>query len=169
MSVACVPASVGVGAAYIPEYHRVLVTTDFSELGNHAVPSAYSVVPHGGVVRLVHVVPPFEGPKRLFGHYEGKRLTKRGYEKFLDDLSGKLRALVPEEATRRGIQTEVAVLQGRDAATTICQEGERFGADLICMGTHGRSGLVAAAVGSIAQKVISHSCRPVLVVRSPPP
>lgn len=169
MSVACVPTSARVGGVYIPQYHRVLVSTDFSELGNHALPSAYSVLSHGGGVRLVHVVPPFEGPRRLFGHYKGKRLTKRSYAKLLADLRAKLQALVPEEATALGVETEFAVLQGRDIATTICQEAERFGADLICIGTHGRSGLVAAAIGSVAQKVISHSRRPVLVVRSPPP
>jgi nucleotide-binding universal stress UspA family protein len=167
MSVACVPSRVGLRVAHIPEYHRVLVGTDLSELGNHAVPSAYSVLSHGGLVRLVHVVPLFEPANRLFAHPE-KRLTKRSYEMRLERLSEKLRSLVPDEATARGIMTEVAVAQGRDAAAAVCEEAERFGADIICIGSHGHSGFAATVLGSVAQKIISRTRRPVLVVRPPP-
>ena len=168
ISVACVPVSAAKAVAHIPEYHRVLVATDLSALSNHTISSAYSVLFHGGVVRLVHVVPPFSAAKRLIEPKGRKGFTRRGYQKLVDDLSRKLCSLVPEEATESGIQTDVAVLQSRDAADTICQDAERFGANLICIGSHGRSGLAAAALGSVAQKVISHSRRPVLVVRGPP-
>ena len=167
MSVACVPAGPPNGTAHIPKYFRVLVATDFSQLGNHAVPSAYSVLFHGGVVRLLHVVPRFGSSKQFASVDRRKGFTKRGYQKLLDDLSRRLRSFVPEEATARGIKTDIGVVQGGDAATAISQEAERFGADLICIGSHGRSGLAAAALGSVAQKVISHSRRPVLVVRAP--
>jgi nucleotide-binding universal stress UspA family protein len=39
--------------------------------------------------------------------------------------------------------------------------------DLIVMGTHGRSGLKHALVGSVAEKTVRHAPCPVLVVRSP--
>ena len=38
-------------------------------------------------------------------------------------------------------------------------------ADLISIGSHGHSSLLAAAMGSVAHAVIARSCRPVLVVR----
>jgi nucleotide-binding universal stress UspA family protein len=39
---------------------------------------------------------------------------------------------------------------------------------LVCIGSHGHSGLVAAMLGSVAQKVVARSRRPVLVVRMSP-
>ena len=60
------------------------------------------------------------------------------------------------------------MLEGSDAATTVCQEAERFGADLICIGSHAHAGLTAEVLGSVAQKVVAHSRKPVLVVRMPP-
>ena len=170
MNVACVPASFGasMSVAPIPEFHRVLVTTNFSERGNHAIPFAYSALAHGGTVRLVHVMPPVEVLSPLVPHYARKTRTRKNHAKLAQELTARLRALIPQEATERGIRSDVAVLEGSDAATSVCQEAERFGADFICIGSHGHAGLAAAVLGSVAQKVVAHSRKPVLVVRMPP-
>ena len=164
MNVACVPAAFGASTstAPIPEFHRVLVTTDFSERGNHAIPFAYSTLAHGGTVRLVHVVPSLELPAP-----DHQRRTKKRPATPAAELTTRLNSLIPQEATEGGIRTEVAVLEGRDPATTVCQEAERFSADLICLGSHGHSGLTAVVLGSVAQQVISQSRKPVLIVRMP--
>jgi len=170
MNVACVPASFGAitSTAPVPEFKRVLVTTDFSERGNHAVPFAYSALGDGGTVRLVHVMPPCKFPSPLEQHHARKTRTKKDHAKLAGELAARLRSLIPQEATERSFRSEVAVMEGRDAATTVCQEAERFGADLICIGSHGRSGLAAAVMGSVAQQVVSRSRKPVLIVRMPP-
>jgi nucleotide-binding universal stress UspA family protein len=41
---------------------------------------------------------------------------------------------------------------------------ERAGAQVICMGSHGRSGLSAALTGSVAHAVLKRSPIPVLLV-----
>ncbi|MEO1574591.1 MAG: universal stress protein [Pseudomonadota bacterium] len=51
------------------------------------------------------------------------------------------------------------------AATTICGYAEEIGADLIVMGSHGRTGLKAALLGSVSLGVLSRAERPVLIVR----
>ena len=170
MNVACVPASFGASTSTAPisEFHRVLVTTDFSERANHAIPFAYSALSHGGTVRLVHVMPPFEFPGPLVPQYARKTRTKKDHAKLAGELTTRLRALIPQEATERSIRSDTVVLEGGDTATTVCQEAERFGADLICIGSHGHAGLAAAVLGSVAQKVVAHSRKPVLVVRMPP-
>lgn len=170
MNVVCVPGSYGASTsmAPIPEFHRVLVTTDFSERANYAIPFAYSSLGHGGTVRLVHLIPPFELPSPLMPHYERKTPTRKNQAKLAGDATARLRSLIPREAGERGIRTEVAVLEGSDTAEIVCQEAERFGADLICLGSHGHSALVGAVLGSVAQKVVSHSRKPVLIVRMPP-
>lgn len=50
------------------------------------------------------------------------------------------------------------------AGETICDEAGRIGADLIVMATHGRSALGRMWLGSVADHVVRHSTRPVLLV-----
>jgi nucleotide-binding universal stress UspA family protein len=112
-------------------------------------------------------MPPFGFPGLLVPHYARKTRTKKDHAKLAGELTTRLRSLIPQEATERGLRSDTVVLEGRDAATTVCQEVERFGADLICIGSHGHSGLAAAVLGSVAQKVVSNSRKPLLVVRMP--
>nr|WP_053066827.1 universal stress protein [Archangium gephyra] len=76
-----------------------------------------------------------------------------------------LRGLIPPEAAVRGISTRVEVVHGRKVSEAINQAAERLSCDVICLATHGRSGLSKALVGSVAQEVLQASTRPVLLVR----
>ncbi len=49
--------------------------------------------------------------------------------------------------------------------TGILEAGREIGADLIVMGTHGRTGLAHIFFGSVAEYVVRHSRIPVLTVR----
>ena len=69
----------------------------------------------------------------------------------------------PRAESRR----RVAVIEESDIAKAIRQEAERFGAHLVCIGSHGRSGLAKAVLGSVAQSLMAQSPRPVLVIRKP--
>ena len=152
----------------IPEFKRVLVTTDFSAVGDRAVPFAYAALPRGGSVKLIHVVPPWELPGPLVTRYQPKRLTRKQQKQLAAGSLRKLRALIPGEAAARGITTETEVIEQHDVPAAIGQAAEGFAADLICLGSHGRSRLRKALLGSVAQKVMAHCTRPVLVVRTPP-
>jgi nucleotide-binding universal stress UspA family protein len=158
MSVACVPASraADAGSERIPTIERVLVATDFSSLGNRAIPFAYSTLERGGVACLLHVLEP-------------TRSARKARDANIRQIEKQLRALIPSEAEVRRIVTQVEVVEGDKPATAICQAAERFGADLICISSHGRTGLSRAILGSVAQDVMARSHRPVLVVRPPPP
>ena len=79
----------------------------------------------------------------------------------------RLRAQVATDAVARGIQTEIAVIEESDIAKAIRQEAEWFGAHLVCIGSHGRSRLAKAVLGSVAQSLLAESPRPMLVVRRP--
>jgi nucleotide-binding universal stress UspA family protein len=52
-----------------------------------------------------------------------------------------------------------------DPATQILRAIEAFAADLVVMGTHGRKGVKHLLLGSVAEKVVRESPRPVLTVR----
>ena len=171
MSVACVPTPdrLATGPGPLPRLQRVLATTDFSALGDRAIPYACAALPPGGVVKLVHVIPPWELPGPLVPHYQPRRLTEKQHHQLAADSLKKLRALVPPEAEARGMTIEVEVIEHRDVPKAIDQAAERFGADLICLGSHGRGGLSKALFGSVAQAVMTHSLRPMLVIRPPAP
>jgi nucleotide-binding universal stress UspA family protein len=79
-----------------------------------------------------------------------------------------LAASILEPAAKRaraaGVPVEMQVLQGA-AARAIADGARRNSSVLIMMGTHGRSGIARAALGSVAAAVIQHARLPVMVVR----
>jgi nucleotide-binding universal stress UspA family protein len=58
------------------------------------------------------------------------------------------------------------VIEHRHPAKTICDEAERFGADVVCLASHGLSGS-KAIFGSVTTAVLKDLRRPFLVVRRP--
>ncbi len=165
MSVACVPGRKGNAAdARLPSIRRVLVATDFSKVGNGAVPHACSLLRDGGTVILLHVTSPVVAPSSL--SLETTE-TRQEHAARLEEASAALRALIPSEAAGRGVTSEVAVIEHDDPGAAICQAAERSAADVICIGSRGRAGLSAALLGSTAQEVMAQSRRPLLLVRPP--
>lgn len=65
---------------------------------------------------------------------------------------------------RRYPQVKTLIREG-SPRQMILQTAERVGADLIVMGTHGRTGLAHAVFGSVAEHVVRHADVPVLTVR----
>lgn len=63
-------------------------------------------------------------------------------------------AMAVEVVAMPGIPSEIIV-----------QQAEELGADLVAMGTHGRSGVAHLLLGSTAQRVVQHAPCPVLTVR----
>jgi nucleotide-binding universal stress UspA family protein len=67
---------------------------------------------------------------------------------------------------RPGLAIEYRLEYG-DPATVILQTAQDIGADLIVMGTHGRTGLRRLLMGSVAERVVRKASCPVLTVRTP--
>src|SRR5207253_4081305 len=66
-----------------------------------------------------------------------------------------------------GVAAEPDVRDG-DPGSQIVEAAKEFAADLIVMGTRGRSGLERLLVGSVARKVLHHAPCSVLVVGATP-
>jgi len=164
-SVVCVPAPVSPQRRPTPQIRSVLAATDFSPLGDAAVPMAYAAVGPGGTVHLVHVVkapPPSLAPHDIFSAEQAAEQAVGEHEVVARRLLG----LVPDDVTARAKNTEIHVLESDDPAKAICQAAERLGVDLLCLGTHGHSGVAQVLLGSVAQGVLAHSTRPVLITRA---
>jgi nucleotide-binding universal stress UspA family protein len=63
-----------------------------------------------------------------------------------------------------GLQGDSVIVEGTPFQTIIDTAKDK-GADLIVMGTHGRTGLTLALMGSVAEKVVRLAPCPVLVTR----
>jgi len=155
--VAVVPPAKDQESATIPKLDRVLVATDFSDLGNKAAPYGCAILRRGGTLKLIHVVEPSGGAE--------VNPTKPRPGKGNPKLLSQLRSLVPVDATE-SFDVQEEVIQSADIGLAIAQEAERFRADAICIGSHGRSGLAKTFLGSVAHSVMTQSRRPVLIVRT---
>jgi nucleotide-binding universal stress UspA family protein len=142
-SVVCVPPHAVVVTQTVPVLQQALVATDLSQFANRAVPYAFALTQPGGEVHLLHVV-------------------KEDAELDEAELVRQLGALTPAGATQA---VRAHVVRGEDPAITIAQCAARFGVDVICIASHGRSGLTRALVGSVADRLLRVTRLPVLVLR----
>lgn len=145
----------------IPAIHQVLVATDLSESGHRAIEHGCSLLSDGGTLHLVHVVsPPRVLPVQAL---LGSKSESEADRRVRDAMDERLRQIVPAWAARLNISAMTHVVAG-DVAEEICGLANRLGVDVVCVGTHGRTGVAAALLGSVARAVIATSTRPVLVV-----
>lgn len=156
----------------IPRYRKVLVTTDFSPLGNAAVPHAYAILAErGGTVVLCHVTEVHGPPNPLYAHYSPwSALSGQERAELRRTMLGSLEALVPEEARAEGIvTTEVRVIETPLLVhEAVCREAAELNVDLIVMASHGHSGMARLLLGSVTEHVVRSADRPILIVRSRP-
>ncbi len=159
ISVACVPTAPAsrMAGPHMRKCLRVLVAVDLDEPHGFAAAYGYSIVNPGGTVRLVYNIP----------RIRQQPTDKLESAQLVGASEAKLRMLAPEKADAPDITTEVEVTENRETAEAICAAAERFGADIICIGSHTRPGFSAKVLGSVALAVLQTSRRPVLVVWPP--
>jgi nucleotide-binding universal stress UspA family protein len=143
-----------------PRIFTVLAATDLSPVGNRAVPFAYSLLTRGGVVELCHVHERTL-PSPAFAYDSSVGALDESHR---TEIERALRALVPADAESLGISTHITIVDGGRPGEAIVQAAERLRVDAIALGSHGRGGLARALVGSVAETVLRHTHRPVLVV-----
>jgi nucleotide-binding universal stress UspA family protein len=85
----------------------------------------------------------------------------------LDALEGDAKSLVRDAVARvqTTIDPQTAVDSGQPIEA-IVQYASTHGCDIIVMGSHGRSGIQRALLGSVAEGVVRHANVPVLIDRS---
>ncbi len=140
-----------------PDLKKILLAYDGSEPARKALSYACKIAKLcGGTVRAVYVVSvPIALEGALFVNVE-KALREHGEELLAEAKK--------EAAERYGIEIETIVLTGHPA-DKIIEEAERWGADLIVMGTRGLSGFKRLLLGSVSDAVAKHAPCPVLLVR----
>ena len=141
---------------------KILLPVDGSSASHAAVEEiTQRPWPTPSVVRVICAVPPYVPPAVEFVPAAAT----------LDDIQQQEKAeaeRLAREAGERiaspGLSVETVVRDG-DPRTAIVKEAEEWGADLIMMGSHGRTGLTRLLLGSVAQAVVAHAPCSVEVVR----
>lgn len=144
-------------------YETILIPTDGSETANAAAVHGLDIASRYDAT--VHALAVIDTAELLeLGYFGGDRSD---FEDTIEPLEEKARDAVDEikdRAGREGVKTIGVVRQGAPFETIVTYATEAD-ADLIVMGTHGRSGLERFLAGSVAERVVRTASAPVLTVR----
>ena len=142
---------------------KILFPTDFSDMSRHSLKYVLAFAEKfDAEVHVLHVVDEAYqywmalGPNSLPVGPPPEEIVA-GAKKELDKLAGE-----EFKTLKGGVVTEVSL--GRPFVEIVRYAREKS-IDLIILGTHGRSGLAQALLGSVAEKVVRKAPCPVLTVR----
>jgi len=142
---------------------HILCPVDFSECSRHAFDQAVAIARRRGAdVTVLHVLPvPSAVPALPYGP-EGP--GPFGFETVTRDraLAELKRFLTTEDAV--GVPVHFEAAESSNVYKEILQQTSRRAADLVVMGTHGRSGFDHLVLGSVAEKTLRTSPVPVIIV-----
>lgn len=139
----------------------ILVPVDFSPGALHALNFAVSLARRlGSSIVLVHVMDSIY----VSGRFDSRRLRSLRAE--THEESKRLLSALAKRRVRPQVPVRHYLLKGTPSAK-IVEMASRTDADLIVMGSEGRSGIKRLLVGSVAEKVIRLARCPVLIARRP--
>ena len=159
----CIPEASAPLPRRFTRVRSLLVACDLSDASKAAILPAYGLLSGGGRVELCYVHD-LGRPELVAGGPGALELAPDERAAIEADL----RALIPPEAAEHGIATHVSLIEAPFPDQAILAAAERFDVDVLAIGSHGRSGLFRALLGSVAEQVTRRSPRPVLIVRAPP-
>jgi len=145
-------------------FKHILIATDGSDASAHAATLAVSLArTHGAKLTAAYVVDPYP----YMGVGEMNPIGFQSYMAAAQAVAAKAHAQVEALCKEGGavLPLEVRLIEDATVASGILQCAADEAADLIVLGSHGRSGLARLMLGSVATKVVAQSPLPVLVTR----
>lgn len=142
-------------------FEKIAVALDGSEAAREAFNVALQLAQAGrGELGVCSVVDPIV--------VAGTAPPSPAMDVVIGDMERQARRLVREAVEQAHAAGVTASGQARSGvpAFQVISYAERFGADLIVMGTHGRKGFKHFLLGSVAEVVLRESKIPVLIVRA---
>jgi nucleotide-binding universal stress UspA family protein len=144
-------------------YRHLLLPTDGSELARRAVEHGIRLAQSlGARLTALHVTPRFR-PSELHAH----AILREAQQDELRSRADAHRILDPvaRAAHAAGVACELVHKVGDKPWQTIIEVAAERGCDLVCIGSHGRSGVRALVLGGQTTKLLTHSKLAVLVWR----
>lgn len=139
---------------------NILVPVDFSEHAELALASAGALARHFGAgLDVLHVIADLGVPDPYFADAaELRALTKAARDRVPEALADTAERVLGDLPA--GTHMEVGT-----PAATIAEFAEENGADMIVVGSHGRTGVQRVFLGSVAEAVVRRASCPVLTVK----
>jgi len=135
----------------------VVVAMDFSQGARRAVEWACRIAPEAEI-KLVHAWQP-----QVWGSGRQEEERDAANQRLRDQEERQIKAVVDEVAAGRSLRLEVVE---ESPYTALRNAIGTFNADLLAMGTHSRSRLSTAIIGSLAQEFLATGPCDVLVARA---
>lgn len=135
------------------DINRILCPVDFSPFSERALMVATQMAKwYGAALQVVHVTPPLPPSTVNELAAASRRLTARTLNTLVD------------RCRMSGVDAATELIESADTAAKILASAERFDADLVITGSHGRSGVQRVLHGSVVEALLHKSGRPVLTV-----
>ena len=145
-------------------FKQILIATDGSDASAHAAKLAVGMArAHGAKLTAVYVADPYP----YVGVGDINPMGFQSYMALAQEHASRAHAKVEELCKQDGppVTLEVRLVEEVGPAVGIVQTAREIHADLIVLGSHGRSGLMRLMLGSVADRVVAESTIPVLVTR----
>lgn len=141
-------------------FKKILIAVDNSTCSEKAAKAGYEMATKfGAEVALLNIIEP--APATVNPDFTLAPVFMEMY----DNSEENSHTLLKEISNKHGNGISTTYLTSLDTATHgIIQQAEEWGAELIVIGTHGRSGLYHFLMGSVAEHVARKAACPVLIV-----
>ena len=158
-------------------FKRILIPVDGSKVSQLALKQATAfAAEQGAAVRLLHVfevsvMAEMQASQRASGLSAAPDI--KALERFEASLESRAQATLDAAlatATKAGVakvDCKMLIAGMRKAAKLIIDDAKKWKADLIIMGSHGRSGFDHLMFGSVTEGVLRAASAPVMVIRAP--
>ena len=145
-------------------FKHILLGTDGSAASEHAAALAVGLArTHGAKLTALYVVDPYP----YLGIGETNPLGFQAYMAAAQQHAAQAHAKVEQLCVQSTppVALEARLAEDVAAARGIVDMAASEGADLVVVGSHGRTGVARLMLGSVAAKVVAQSAVPVLVAR----
>jgi nucleotide-binding universal stress UspA family protein len=149
-------------ARRITVFDKILLPTDGSDTSIAAADRAVALAKLAGApLQVVFIQEPYPyagvGAASPFGVQEYEAAAQRAALQAFE----RIRAI----ARVPGVHVEAERIEAPEPAQAIVDAAKACGADIIVMGSHGRTGLARVLLGSVASRVLALSPIPVMIIK----
>ncbi|UJW81041.1 universal stress protein [Hydrogenophaga sp. SL48] len=143
-------------------FKKILVPTDGSALAQSAATTAAQLAKsQGAEVIGVYVIDPFP----YIGMGEASAAGLQSYLTESRNLAGQALDALGKVCAAEGVPFAGDTIERNVVYEGVIETAQAEGCDLIVMASHGRQGMKALILGSVAQKVLTHASVPVMIVK----
>lgn len=144
-------------------FKKILVPTDGSSQAAIAANTAAQLAKsQGAQVVGVYVIDPFP----YIGIGDASAVGLQAYLTEAKAAAGQALNALGQVCADQGVAFAGDTIERNVVYEGILETADAEGCDLVVMGSHGRQGIKALILGSVAQKVLTHAKVPVLIVKS---